>query len=102
MKRPVHPGGVLGDELHELGVLPTELARQVQVPPNRISQIMRGKRDISADTALRLGHWFGTSAQFWTNLQNQFDLAVAEEQSGDAIAALPTKPGGAPQDTLDP
>lgn len=101
MKRPVHPGRVLGEELQELGVLPTELARQIQVPPNRISQIINGKRDISADTALRLGHWFGTSAQFWTNLQNNFDLAVAEKLVGSAIAALPTKPESAPQDGLD-
>ena len=92
MKRPVHPGRVLSEELIELGILPTELARQIEVPPNRISQIIRGKRDVSADIALRLGHWFDTSAQFWTNLQNQFDLAVAEEQAGEAIAALPTKP----------
>jgi antitoxin HigA-1 len=93
-RRPVHPGEILSEELGELGVSPTELARQIEVPPNRISQIINGKRDVSADTALRLAHWFGTSAQFWTNLQNQFDLAVAEERAGDAIAALPTKPEG--------
>lgn len=54
-------------------------------------QIIRGKRDVSADTALRLAHWFGTHPQFWTNLQNQFDLALAQERAGDTIAALPTK-----------
>lgn len=93
-RRPVHPGEVLSEELEELGVSPTELARQIAVPPNRISQIINGKRHLSADTALRLGHWFGTSAQFWTNLQNQFDLAVAHERAGEAIAALPTRPEG--------
>ncbi len=93
-RRAVHPGEVLSEELEELGILPTELARQIEVPPNRISQIINGKRDITADTALRLGHWFGTSAQFWTNLQTQFDLARAQERAGNSIAALPTKPGG--------
>lgn len=91
-RRPVHPGEILSEELEELGVSPTELARQIAVPPNRISQIINGKRDMSADTALRLAHWFRTSAQFWTNLQNQFDLAVAKERAGEAIAALPTRP----------
>jgi addiction module HigA family antidote len=81
---------VLGEELEALGVSATELARQIDVPPNRISQILRGKREISADTALRLGHWFGVEAQFWLNLQTQFDLALAERESGKAIAALPT------------
>jgi plasmid maintenance system antidote protein VapI len=64
------------------------------VPPNRISQIINGKRTVSADTALRLAHWFGTSAQFWTNLQNQFDLTVARKRAGEAIGALPTRPKG--------
>lgn len=90
-RRPVHPGEVLSEELEELGVSPTELARQIAVPPNRISQIINAKRQVSADTALRLGHWFGTSARFWTNLQIQFDLAVARERSGEAIAALPRR-----------
>lgn len=90
-RRAVHPGEVLGEELGELGITPTDLARQIDVPPNRISQILRGKREITADTALRLGHWFGMSAQFWLNLQSRFDLAVAEARAGEAIAALPTK-----------
>ena len=92
LKIAVHPGEILGDELAELGVTPTELARQLCVPPNRISQIVAGKRSISGDTALRLGHWFGTSPQFWINLQSQFDLAVADNRTGDAIRALPTAP----------
>ena len=79
LKIAVHPGEILGDELKELDVTPTELARQLRVPPNRISQIIAGKRSISGDTALRLGHWFGTSPQFWINLQSQFDLATAAQ-----------------------
>lgn len=63
-RKPVHPGEVLGEELQELGISPSEFARQIDVPPNRISQIIRGKRDITAATALRLGHWFGMNAQF--------------------------------------
>ena len=69
-----HPGEVLADELRELGVTPTELSRQIAVPPNRISQIIQGKRAITGDTALRLGHWFQTSPQFWLNLQSAYDL----------------------------
>ena len=79
LKIAVHPGEILGDELEGLGVTPTELARQLRVPPNRISQIIAGKRSISGDTALRLGHWFGTSPQFWIKLQSQFDLAIAAQ-----------------------
>jgi addiction module HigA family antidote len=90
-KRAVHPGGVLKDELGELGVTPTEFARQIDVPPNRVSQIIAGKRSITGDTALRFGHWFGTDPQFWLNLQMQFDLAVADRQIGRAIRHLPTR-----------
>lgn len=90
-KRIVHPGEILRDELDELNVLPTEFARQIDVPPNRISQIIAGKRAITGDTALRFGHWFGTDPQFWLNLQAQFDLAVADRETGDAIRHLPTR-----------
>ena len=89
---PVHPGTILADELAELGITPTELARQLQVPANRISQIIAGKRSISGDTALRLGHWFGMSAQFWLNLQSAYDLQLAEQQAGDVIKRLPKRP----------
>jgi addiction module HigA family antidote len=89
--RAVHPGLVLKDELAEMGVTPTELARQIEVPPNRISQIIAGKRSITGDTALRFGHWFGTEPQFWLNLQAQFDLAEAEREIGEAIRRLPTR-----------
>jgi addiction module HigA family antidote len=90
MARPaIHPGEILAEELEEIAVTPTELARQLRVPPNRITQIVQGKRSITGDTALRLGHWFGTSAQFWLNLQSAYDIRVAEAVSGKAIARLP-------------
>lgn len=91
LMRTVHPGEILKDELDELGIKPTEFARQIDVPPNRISQIIGGKRSITGDTALRLGHWFGMDPQFWLNLQTQFDLLTAEHQTGEAIRELPTK-----------
>ena len=90
-KRVVHPGDILRDELEELGVSPTEFARQIDVPPNRISQILSGKRSITGDTALRFGHWFGSNPQFWLNLQAQYDLVVADRQTGEAIRHLPTR-----------
>lgn len=89
--RAVHPGRVLKDELEELGITPTEFARQIDVPPNRVSQIIGGKRAITGDTALRFGHWFGTDPQFWLNLQAQFDLAQADKETGEAISHLPTR-----------
>ena len=93
MSRPaIHPGEILADELEELGVTPTELSRQIGVPPNRVTQIIRGQRGISGDTALRLGHWFRTSAQFWLNLQSAFEVRVARDKAGKEIARLPTRP----------
>ena len=89
-KRAVHPGVILKDELEELGVTPTEFARQIDVVPNRVSQIITGKRSITGDTALRFGHWFRNSPQFWLNLQAQFDLAVADQETGEKIKKLPT------------
>ncbi len=88
---PIHPGEILAEELRTLGVSPTELARRLDVPPNRISQIIQGKRAITGDTALRLGHWFGTAAQFWLNLQSAYDLRLAEQRSGAAIQKLPSR-----------
>jgi addiction module HigA family antidote len=87
----VHPGEILKDELDTLDVTLTEFARQIDVPPNRVSQIIAGKRSITGDTALRFGHWFGVDPQFWLNLQGQYDLAVADRQIGKAIRRLPTK-----------
>ena len=91
MRTPVHPGEVLAGELEELGVSPTELARQLGIPANRLSQIIAGKRGITGDTALRLGHWFRTSAQFWLNLQTAYELAIATKEIGKAIAKLPRR-----------
>ena len=92
-RRAVHPGEILKDELDGLDITPTEFARQIDVPPNRVSQIIAGKRAITGDTALRFGHWFGTEPQFWLNLQAQFDLAVADREIGSAIRRLPTRTG---------
>jgi addiction module HigA family antidote len=87
----IHPGEILADELVEIGVTPTELARQIKVPPNRLSQIINGKRAISGDTALRLGHWFGMHPQFWLNLQSAHDLAVARAAVAAEVAHLPRR-----------
>ncbi|HJS84749.1 MAG TPA: HigA family addiction module antitoxin [Acetobacteraceae bacterium] len=92
-RTPIHPGEILADELAELGITPTELARQLRVPHNRISQILQGKRAITGDTALRLGHWFGTSPAFWMNLQSLYELRVAEQASGGEVSRLPRCPG---------
>ena len=90
MPRPaIHPGEILAEELTQAAITPTELARQLAVPPNRITQIIHGRRGITGDTALRLGHWFGTNPQFWLNLQSAYDLRVAEQQVGAEIAQLP-------------
>jgi addiction module HigA family antidote len=92
MARPaIHPGEILADELAEISVTPTELARQLRVPANRITQILHGKRSISGDTAPRLGHWFGTSAQFRLNLQTAYDIRMAERATGAEIRRLPKR-----------
>jgi addiction module HigA family antidote len=91
MRPAIHPGEILADELAELGVTPAELSRQIRVPANRLSQIIRGKRAITGDTALRLGHWFGTSPQFWLSLQSAHDLRVAAASVGPEIARLPVR-----------
>ena len=90
--RPVHPGEVLAEELDERGVSASELARQIGVPANRISQILAGRRSVTGDTALRLGHWFGTSPTFWLNLQSLYELRCAEQTTGSEIAKLPRRP----------
>jgi antitoxin HigA-1 len=89
--RAVHPGEVLKDELDELSVTPTEFARQIDVPPNRVSQIIAGKRAVTGDTALRFGHWFGTEPQFWLNLQSAYEIRIAEKKAGREIAKLPIR-----------
>ena len=93
LMRAVHPGEILKDELDELGVTPTEFARQIDVPPNRVSQIIAGKRGVTGDTALRLGHWFGADPQFWLNLQSAYEIRKAEEKAGRDIAQLPRRLG---------
>ncbi len=93
LMRAVHPGEVLKDELDELGVTPTEFARQIDVPPNRISQIIAGKRAVTGDTALRFGHWFGTDPQFWLNLQSAYEIRIAEQRAGQEISRLPVRAG---------
>ena len=95
MSKPaIHPGAILANELDGFGITPTELARQIKVPPNRVTQIIHGKRAITGDTALRLGHWFKSSAEFWLNLQSAYDLRLAEREVGQEIKALPVCPGG--------
>ena len=79
------------EELRDLGVTAAELSRQIDVPVNRITGIMHGQRGITADTALRLGHWFGTTPQFWMNLQQLYELRLAEDEIGAEIAALPRR-----------
>jgi len=88
---PIHPGEILADELQELGLSASALARALAVPVNRITQIINGQRNITGDTALRLGHWFGNSPQFWLNLQSAYDLRLAEKAAGAEIAALPKR-----------
>jgi antitoxin HigA-1 len=86
----IHPGEHLTEELKELDMSATELARQLDVPTNRLTQIVHGTRAITGDTALRLAHFFGTSAEFWLNLQSLYDLRVAQEKAGKPIKALPS------------
>jgi addiction module HigA family antidote len=89
--RAIHPGEVLAEELEELGMSAAELARQIHVPTNRVTQVLRGQRSITGDTAIRLGHWFNMSAEFWINLQSQYDLSIARHQLGDRLSSLPRK-----------
>ena len=86
----IHPGEHLSEELQTLGMSAAELARKLGVPTNRITQILNGQRAITGDTALRLAHFFGTSPEFWVNLQSLYDLRIAQQQTGKAIKALPT------------
>ena len=90
-RTPIHPGEILADELDELDMSAAELARLLDVPANRISQILAGKRTISADTALRLGHYFGTSADLWMNLQKTYELDAARAVIGAELERLPRR-----------
>ena len=85
----IHPGEHLAEELTALQMSAAALARKLQVPTNRITGILNGRRAITGDTALRLGHFFGTSAEFWLNLQKLYELRLAERKAGETINALP-------------
>ena len=88
--KAIHPGKHLAEELKALGMSAAEFARQLDVPTNRITQILHGRRSVTGDTALRLAHFFGTSAQFWLNLQSLYEIRLAEQEVGKSIKALPT------------
>lgn len=90
MRDPIHPGETLRDDLDALGMSAAELARRIEVPVNRITGILNGRRAVTGDTALRLGRFFGTSAEFWLNLQKLYELRCAEQKHGAGIARLPT------------
>ena len=87
---PIHPGEVLSDDLKALRMSAAELARQLKVPTNRVTEVLNGQRAVTGDTALRLAHFFSTSAQFWLNLQSNYELRLAEQKAGKVIKDLPT------------
>ena len=89
-RRAIHPGEHLAEELEALDMSAAELARRLKVPTNRVTEILNGQRAVSGDTALRLAHFFGTTPQFWLNLQSLYELRLAEAKSGKAIKKLPT------------
>lgn len=90
-RAPIHPGEHLADELKELGMSAAALAQQIKVPVNRITQIINGQRAVTADTALRLGHWFGTGPEIWLNLQQLYELRQAERAVGARVRRLPKR-----------
>jgi antitoxin HigA-1 len=90
-RTPIHPGEILGDELEEIGLSAKRLADVIEVPPNRLYQLLAGKRSITADTALRLSQYFGTSADFWMNLQSSYELDLAHQEVGKAIQRIPKR-----------
>src|ERR1700722_18004893 len=85
----IHPGEHLAEELTELGMSAAELARKLDVPTNRITGILNAQRAITGDTALRLAHFFGTTAEFWLNLQSLYELRIARKKMAKTIRALP-------------
>jgi addiction module HigA family antidote len=86
----IHPGEHLAEELSELGMSAAELARRLEVPTNRITEILNGRRAVTGDTALRLAHFFGTTAEFWLNLQSLYEIRLAQRKAGKSIKSLPT------------
>ena len=91
---PVHPGETLHEDLDAIGMSAAELARRIEVPVNCITEILNGRRAVTGNTALRLGRFFGTSGEFWLNLQMLYELRRAERKSGAAIARLPSLDDG--------
>ncbi|MDE0453410.1 MAG: HigA family addiction module antitoxin [Gammaproteobacteria bacterium] len=89
-REPIHPGETLREDLDALGMSAAELARRIEVPVNRITQILNGQRAVTGDTALRLGRFFGTSGEFWLNLQKLYELRRAEREHGAEIGRLPS------------
>ena len=90
-RTPIHPGEILGDELEEVGLSAKRLAEAIEVPPNRLYQILSGKRSMTADTALRLGRYFGMTPDFWMNLQSAYELDLARQQVGKEIERVPRR-----------
>ena len=90
-RTPIHPGEILADELEEIGLTAKKLAGVIEVPPNRLYQLLAGKRNVTADTALRLSQYFGMSADFWMNLQSAYELDVARQQHGKEIQRIPKR-----------
>ena len=88
LKDPIHAGEILAEELEFMGINPAELAKKINVPKNRIYQIVKGERTISADTALRLGKFFGSGARIWLNLQKSYELDIAEQKIADALESI--------------
>ena len=87
-REAIHPGEFLADELEEIGITATELSRQIDVPPNRVLGIVHGQRNVTADTALRLGRFFGTGPELWMNLQKAYDLDKAKAELGKKIQRI--------------
>lgn len=90
-RTPIHPGEILADELDEIGLTAKKLADVIEVPPNRLYQVLAGKRNVTADTALRLAQYFGMSADFWMNLQSAYELDLARKQNGKVIQRIPKR-----------
>jgi addiction module HigA family antidote len=90
-RTPIHPGEILANELAELGMSASELARILRVPPNRITQILSGKRAVTADTALRLGQWLGTSPELWLHLQQLYELDLTRQALDEELKAIPRR-----------
>ncbi len=90
MVEAIHPGEHLAEELKAMRMSAAEFARQIKVPANRVTQLLKGQRAVTGDTALRIGHFFGTSPEFWLNLQSLYEIRLAERRAGKTIRALPT------------